>query len=76
MWANIAQSQIQEPEEQKLVIIIDKDMKFDEYILTHCIKVERKLCAFVESQFGYCRLYGCYVQETQKLALIRCMSKL
>ena len=51
-------------------------MKFDEYILTHCIKVERKLCAFVESQFGYCRLYGCYVQETQKLALIRCMSKL
>ena len=45
MWANIDQSQIWESKEQKLLgIIIDRDMKFDEYILIQCKKAGRKLC--------------------------------
>ena len=46
MWANIGQSQIWESKEQKLLgVIIDRDIKFDEYILTQCKKAGRKLCA-------------------------------
>ena len=46
MWTNIGQSQIQEKKEQKLLsVIIDKDMKFDGYILMQCKKAGRKLFA-------------------------------
>ena len=46
MWANIVQSQIWESKEQKLLgVIIDRDMKFNEYILIQCKKAGRKLCA-------------------------------
>ena len=46
MWGNIGQSQIWESKEQKLLgIIIDRDLKFDEYILIQCKKAGRKLCA-------------------------------
>ena len=45
MWANIGQSQIWESKEQKLLgVIIDRDMKFDEYVLIQCKKAGRKLC--------------------------------
>ena len=44
MWANISQSQITESKEQKLlVVIIDRDMKFNEYIPKQCKKAGRKL---------------------------------
>ena len=46
IWASIGQSQIQKSKAQKLLdIIVDKNMKFDEYILTLSKKVGRKLCA-------------------------------
>ena len=46
MWANIDQSQIWESKEQTLLdVIIDRDRKFDEYILIQCKKTGRKLCA-------------------------------
>ena len=46
MWPNIGQSQIWESKEQKLLgVMIDRDMKFDEYILIQCKKAGRKLCA-------------------------------
>ena len=46
MWANIGQSQIWESKEQKLLgVIIDRDMRFDEYILIQWKKAGRKLCA-------------------------------
>ena len=46
MWANTGQSQIRESKEQKLLgVTIDRDMKFDEYILIQCKKAGRKLCA-------------------------------
>ena len=44
MWANTGQNQISESKEQKLLIgLIDRDMKFDEYILKQCKKAGRKL---------------------------------
>ena len=47
MWANIGQSQIWESKEQKrLGVIIDRGMKFGEYIQIQCKKTGRKLCAF------------------------------
>ena len=47
MWANIGQSEIWESKEQNLLgVIIDKGMKFDEYILIQCKKAGRKLCAY------------------------------
>ena len=46
MWTNIGQSQIWKSKKQKrLVVIIDRDMKFDEYILIQCKNAGRKLCA-------------------------------
>ena len=43
--ANVIQSQIWESKEQKLGIIIDKNMEFDELIPTLSKKGRRKLCA-------------------------------
>ena len=46
LWSNIGQSQVWESKEQKLLgVIIDRDMKFDEYIQIQCKKAGRKLCA-------------------------------
>ena len=43
LWANIGQSQIWESKEQRLLgVIIDSDMKFDDYIQKQCKKVGRK----------------------------------
>ena len=58
MWANTGQSQIWESKEQKLLgVIIDRGMKFDEYILIKCKKAVRKLCALGRvSQSAYCPL--------------------
>ena len=42
----IGQSQIWESNKEKFFgVIIDRDMKFDEYILIQCKKARRKLCA-------------------------------
>lgn len=44
MWASIGQSQIRKSKTQKLLgMIVDKNMKFDKYILTLRKKVRRKL---------------------------------
>ena len=52
MWANIGQSQIWESMEQKLLgVIIDRDMRFDEYILIQWKKAGRKLCAHGNQRF-------------------------
>ena len=70
MWANIGQSQIWESKRQKLLgVVIDRNMKFDEYILIQCKKVERELCALGRV------LYGCSVAEVQIIALIICMNE-
>ena len=46
MWVNIGQRQIWESKEQNLLcIIIDRDLKFDEYVLIQCKKARKKLCA-------------------------------
>ena len=43
MWANIGQSQIWESKEQKLLgVIVDRDMKFDEYIQIQCKKSKKE----------------------------------
>ena len=70
MWANIGQSQIWESKEQKLLgVVIDRDMKFDEYILIQCKKSGRELCALGRV------LYGCSVADVQIIALIICMNE-
>ena len=47
MWVNIGQRQIWESKEQNLLcIIIDRDLKFDEYVLIQCKKARKKPCAF------------------------------
>ena len=46
IWANIGQTKIWESRKQKLLgIIIDRDLRFDEYVLNQCRKVGRKLSA-------------------------------
>ena len=46
IWANIGQTKIWEIRKQKLLgIIIDRNLRFDEYILNQCKKVGRKLSA-------------------------------
>ena len=48
-WVNIGRSEIWESETQKLlgIIVIDRNLRFDEYILWQCKKVNRKLCVLV-----------------------------
>ena len=44
LWVNIGQSKIWESRKQKLLgIIIDRNLRFDEYILNQCKKAGRKL---------------------------------
>ena len=46
IWANIGQTKIWESRKQKLLgIIIDRNLRFDEYVLNQCRKVGRKLSA-------------------------------
>ena len=79
MFAKIGHSKIWENCRQKLLrIIIDRNLKFDEYILTQCKKAGRKrVCtylsferrrtlmkAFIESQFAYCPLIWLFCQRS------------
>ena len=44
LWANIGSSKIWESEKQKLLgTVIDRNLRFDEYILSQCKKAGRKL---------------------------------
>ena len=46
IWANIGQTKIWESKKQRLSgIIIDRILRFDEYVLNQCKKVGRKLSA-------------------------------
>ena len=46
IWANIGQTKIWESRKQKLLgIIIDRNLRFDEYVLNQCKKAGRKLSA-------------------------------
>ena len=48
LWANIGRSKNWESEKQKLLgIVIDRNLRFDEYILSRCKKVDRKLSVLV-----------------------------
>ena len=50
MFAKIGQSKIWESRTQKLLgIIIDRKLKFDEYILTQCKKAGRKIKALARA---------------------------
>ena len=79
MFAKKGHSKICENCRQKLLrIIIDRNLKFDEYILTQCKKAGRKrVCtylsferrrtlmkAFIESQFAYCPLIWLFCQRS------------
>ena len=56
MWANTGQNRISESKEQKLLIgLIDRDMKFDEYILKQCKKAGTKRHA-LETMFKFLNL--------------------
>ena len=56
MWANTGQNRISESKEQKLLIgLIDRDMKFDEYILKQCKKAGTKRDA-LETMFKFLNL--------------------
>ena len=48
LWANIGRSKTWENEKQKLLgIVIDRNLRFDEYILPKCKKAGRKLSVLV-----------------------------
>ena len=48
LWANIGRSKIWESEKQKLLgIVIDRNLRFDEYFLPQCKKASRKLSVLV-----------------------------
>ena len=48
LWANIGRSKTWENEKQKLLgIVIDRNLRFDEYILPKCNKAGRKLSVLV-----------------------------
>ena len=57
LWANIGRRKILESEKQKrLRIVIDRNLRFDEYILSQCKKASRNLrvlariCKFVANE--------------------------
>ena len=48
IWANIGQTKIWESRKQKLLgIIIDRNLRFDEYVLNQCKKAGRKLSVLI-----------------------------
>ena len=48
LWANIGRSKIWQSEKQKLLgIVVDRNLRFDEYILSRCKKAGRKLTVLV-----------------------------
>ena len=48
LWANIGSSKMWESEKEKLLgIVIDRNLHFDEYILSQCKKAGRKLSVLV-----------------------------
>ena len=50
LWANIWRSKTWKSEKQKLLrIVIDRNLRFDEYILSQCKKTGRKLSELFES---------------------------
>ena len=65
LFVNVGETKIWESKQPKLLgVLIDRDLKFDEYVLSQCKKAAKKLTAqrrnimkaFIESQFGYCPL--------------------
>ena len=73
LWAKIGETRIWESKNEKLLgLIIDRNLNFDNYVITSCKKADRKLYAlsrisnymsfekkknsFKRSQFGYCPL--------------------
>ena len=55
--AGIGQNPIWGSKEQKLFgVIVDRDMKFVEYILKQCKKTRRKLCAFGKITYAIYRI--------------------
>ena len=47
-FVNVGQTKIWESKQQKLLgIVIDRDLKFDEYVLLQCKKAGKKLTALI-----------------------------
>ena len=54
IWADIGHTKIWESRKQKLLgIIIDRNLRFDKYVLNQCKKAGRKLSVFESMQKGW-----------------------
>ena len=50
LFVNVGETKIWESKQQKLLgILIDRDLKFDEYVLSQCKKADKKLTAMIRT---------------------------
>ena len=69
IWANIGQTKIWESRKQKLLgIIIDRNLRFDEYVLNQCKKAGRKLSALTR----ICKFMSLERHRTLMKSFIEC----
>ena len=81
IWSDIGQTKIWEGIKQKLLgIIVDRNSRFDEYVLNQCKKTGRKLtriCKFMslerrrtllvgtQNKWDTAHFFGCFEEESQ-----------